>query len=124
MTRRTNKKIEAMIQRTNKKIEAMKRRARRMVIKAKKGQMKSEDDLVIQSLKFERIFDPFAVLWYWLFVICSLGPLIIMSIFVGGAWHKSYTQNVINREKLSKILIKRANPKELVSKIATISISN
>jgi len=105
------KKYEALKRETK---EVMKK-AKRMVIKAKKGQMKSEDDLVIQSLKFERIFDPFAVLWYWLFVICSLGPLIIMSIFVGGAWHKSYTQNVINREKLSKILIKRANPKELVS---------
>ena len=95
-----------------------------MVIKAKKGQMKSEDDLVRQSLALERNFDPFAVLWYWLFVICSVGPLIIVSIFVGGVWHKSYTQYVIKREKLSKILIKRANPKELVSNVAQISIRN
>ena len=86
-----------------------------MVVKAKKGQMKSEDDLVMQSLKIERIFDPFAVLWYWLFFICTLCPLILWSIFVGGAWYKSYTQYVIKREKLSRILIRRANPKELVS---------
>ena len=82
-----------------------------MVIKAKKGQMKSEDDLVIQSLALERNFDPFAVLWWWLAVICTIGPLMIMSIFVGGAWYKSYTKHVINREKLSRIVIKRANLK-------------
>ena len=89
-----------------------------MVAKAKKGQMKSEDDLVIQSLALERNFDPFWVLWWWLAVICTVGPLIIMSIFGGGAWHKNYTQHVINREKLSKILLKRANVKEIASKIA------
>ena len=95
-------------------------KARRMVIKAKKGQMKSEDDLVIQSLAQERNFDPFAVLWWWIAVICTVGPLVIMSIFVGGAWHKGYTQHVIARENLSKIFLKRAapNPKEIVCKIA------
>ena len=81
------KKMEELERDVKKKLE----KARRMVIKAKKGQMKSEDDLVIQSLAQERNFDPFAVLWYWLFFICSVGPLIIMSIFGGGAWQKSYT---------------------------------
>ena len=98
--------------------------AERMLGKALRAKMTSEDNLVIMSLALERNFDPFAVLWWWEAVICTIGPLVIMSIFVGGAWYKSYTQNVIKREKLSKIILKRANPKELVSKIAQISISN
>jgi len=91
-------------------------KSRRMVVKAKRGEMKAEDETVIMSLALERKFDPFAVLWYWLFFICSLCPLIIWSIFVGGVWHKSYTQNVIARENLGRIFLKRAapNPKEFV----------
>ena len=88
---------------------------RREVIKAKKGEMKAEDEKVIMSLALERNFDPFAVLWWWEAVICTVGPLVIMSIFVGGAWHKGYTQYVIKRENLSKFLIKRANTKKIVS---------
>ena len=81
------KKFEAL----NRKVKEVMKKARRTVIKAKKSQMKSEDDLVMESLKNERNFDHFAPLWWWLAVICTVGPLVSMSIFVGGVWHKSYT---------------------------------
>jgi len=76
--------LDAYEREVEKKLE----KSRRMVVKAKKGEMKAEDETVIMSLALERKFDPFAVLWYWLFFICSVGPLIIWSIYVGGAWHK------------------------------------
>jgi len=79
--------MEELERKVKKKLE----KARRMVVKAKRGQMKSEDDLVMQSLKNERNFDHFTPLWWWLASICTVGPLVIMSIFVGGAWHKNYT---------------------------------
>ena len=41
-----NKKMEELERDVKKKLE----KARRMVVKAKRGQMKSEDDLVMQSL--------------------------------------------------------------------------
>ena len=81
------KKIEASERDKEKKLEE----GRREVIKAKKGEMKAEDEKVIMSLALERNFDPFAVLWYWIFFICTICPLIIWSIFIGGAWHKNYT---------------------------------
>ena len=87
MERDAKKKMEALERDMEKKLEE----GRRMVTKAKKGQMKAEDDNVIMSLALERNFDPFAVLWWWEAVICTVGPLVIMSIFVGGAWQKGYT---------------------------------
>ena len=91
-------KYEALKREAMRRIESWKRQekqvkkeAKRMVAKAKKGQMKAEDDNVVMSLALERNFDPFSVLWWWEAVICTVGPLVIMSIFVGGAWHKGYT---------------------------------